>query len=156
MVSLHPNKTIQVTITPRVQKNYLLITALVIGSFGPVFSLGAWESTSLPAQFTLDLLNFPLDKVQHFHEPTTRFLSALTGGFLLGWGITIAGLRQWVFDFNPEGVRKTVVAGIMAWCIADSTGSVLAGANSNVFFNLLVLVLTIGPLYKKASLTPNS
>ena len=34
-----------------------------------------------------------------------RFLSALTGGFLFGWGILIACLRQWVYDLAPDPTR---------------------------------------------------
>lgn len=132
-------------------KNYLLFTAFIIGSFGPVFLLGSTNQTAAAANFTLDLLDFPLDGVQILNTPTSHFLSALTGGFLFGWGITILGLRQWVFDSNPEGVRKAIVAGIIAWCCLDSLGSALAGATSNVFFNLLVLTAAIGPLWKKSN-----
>lgn len=133
------------------QKNYLLFTAFIIGSFGPIFMLGSTNKTATAANFTLDLLDFPLDGAQTLSTPTSHFLSAHTGGFLFGWGITILGLRQWVFDSNPDGVRKAIVTGIIAWCCLDSLGSVLAGATSNVLFNLAVLTAAIGPLWKKSN-----
>ncbi|WP_027001470.1 hypothetical protein [Hugenholtzia roseola] len=131
-------------------KFYLLITAFVIASFAPVFFLGTMLNTSEPARWTLDLLAFPLDGSQDYQAPTTRFLSALTGGFLLGWGITILGLRHWVYDLAPEGVRKSVVLGTVAWFCLDSAGSIAAGHLSNAFFNVLVLLVAIAPFYKPA------
>ena len=101
-------------------KFWLLITAFVIWSFGPVFFLGTMPATAEPARLTLDLLSWPLDGMQTFADPDTRFLSALTGGFLLGWGIMILGLRAWVYDAAPEGVRRAVLAGLLAWFVLDT------------------------------------
>ena len=129
-------------------KNYLLVTAFVIASFGPVFFLGTMLATSEPARWTLDFLSWPLDGAQQYDAPTTRFLSALTGGFLLGWGVMVLGLRRWVYDLAPEGTRKAVLAGLFAWFVFDSSGSYASGNASNVFFNLIVLLLAIGPLWK--------
>ena len=67
-------------------KFWLKITAIVVGSFAPVFFLGAMSATSWGAQMTLDLLSWPIDGQPVWDTPATRFLSALTGGFLLGWG----------------------------------------------------------------------
>ncbi len=128
-------------------RNYLAVTALAIASFGPVFFLGSMWTTSEAARWSLDLLSWPVDEAQQYTDPTTRFLSALTGGFLLGWGVTISCLRQWVYPLAPEGVRKSVVTGILAWFVLDSTGSYLSGNPSNVFFNVLVLLIAVGPLW---------
>lgn len=70
----------------RLHKFWLIITALVVASFGPVFFLGTMAATAEPARWTLDFLSWPLDGAQTYTSPDTRFLSALTGGFLLGWG----------------------------------------------------------------------
>ena len=131
-------------------KFWLLITAFVIWSFGPVFFLGTMPATAEPARWTLDLLSWPLDGVQTFAAPDTRFLSALTGGFLLGWGIMILGLRAWVYDAAPEGVRRAVLAGLLAWFVLDSAGSIASGNPSNALFNVPVLLLAVGPLWRPA------
>ena len=128
-------------------KSYLKVTAFVVGSFGPIFFLGTILSTSEPARWTLDLLSFPVDGLQSYESPTTRFLSALTGGFLLGWGVTIWLLQRWVYDKAPEEVRKTVLSGLLSWCILDSAGSMASGNGFNVIFNLIVLLIAIGPLW---------
>jgi hypothetical protein len=81
---------------------------VVVGAFGPVFFLGTMPSTMEPARFTLDFLSWPIDGNMTYNSPATRFLSALTGGFLLGWGVMIWLLSSWVYDLAPEQVRKTV------------------------------------------------
>lgn len=132
------------------QKSWLKITAFVIFSFAPVFFLGSMEETSEPARITLDILSWPLDDIQTFDEPTTRFLSALAGGFLLGWGMCIWFLQKWVYDKAPEEVRKTIVYSTLFWFILDSSGSILSGNFSNIFFNIGILLIAIGPLWIKA------
>jgi hypothetical protein len=131
-------------------KFWLKITALVIGSFGPVFFLGTMAETMEPARWSLDLLSWPLDGATTYASPDTRFLSALTGGFLLGWGVMIWCLSTWVYDAAPEGVRRAVVTGAVAWFCLDSAGSIASGNASNALFNIPVLLLAVGPLWRPA------
>ncbi len=135
-------------------KLWLKVTALVVGSFGPVFFLGTMEPTLEPARWTLDLLSWPLDGATSYDSPDTRFLSALTGGFLVGWGVTIWCLSTWVYDFAPEGVRKSVVAGAVCWFLVDSAGSIASGNAINAGFNIFFLLLAVGPLWRPATPIP--
>ena len=136
--------------TQAFHKFWLKITAVVIGSFGPVFTLGTMAATREPARLTLDLLSWPVDGATRFADADTHFLSALTGGFLLGWGVTIWCLSAWVHDAAPEGVRKAVLAGTLAWFCLDSLGSILSGNASNALFNVIVLLVAVGPLWRPA------
>lgn len=131
-------------------KFWLKITALVVGSFGPVFFLGTMAATAEPARLTLDLLSFPIDGATTYASADTKFLSALTGGFLLGWGVMIFCLQQWVYDLTPEGVRKSVLVGVLSWFLLDSAGSIASGNASNAVFNVLVLLIAVGPLWLPA------
>lgn len=145
--------------TTTFHKSWLIVTAIVIGFFGPVFALGTTLATSGPAQFTLDLLAWPIDGRQNYDAATTRFLSALTGGFLFGWGVMVLCLRQWVFDAAPGGVRRAVLVAIVAWFALDSAGSIASGNPSNAVFNVVVLAVASGPLWiparDSASPTPD-
>jgi hypothetical protein len=132
-------------------KQWLLVSALVVVSFGPVFAFGSLAATSEPARWTLDLLHWPLDGEQRYADETVRFLSALTGGFLTGWGVLIWCLRRWVYDTAPDGVRRSVLVGMLAWFVVDSVASIAAGAQSNALFNVLVLLSAVGPLWRRAS-----
>lgn len=133
--------------THKFHKFWLKITAVVVGSFGPVFFLGTMRPTLEPARLTLDILSWPVDGGTTYASADTRFLSALTGGFLLGWGVMIWFLSSWVYDAAPEGVRRTVLAGILSWFVLDSLGSIASGNPSNVLFNLVVLLIAVGPLW---------
>ena len=122
----------------------------MIGAFGPVFSLGTMAQTMEPARLTLDLLSWPVDGSPAYIAPDTQFLSALTGGFLLGWGVMIWCLSVWVYDAAPEGVRKTVLTSVLTWFVLDSAGSITSGIAQNVLFNILVLLVAVGPLWRPA------
>ncbi len=137
----------------KTHKFWLQISALVVWSFGPVFFLGTMESTLEPARLTLDLLSWPVDGATTYDSPDVRFLSALTGGFLLGWGILILGLRKWVYDLAPEGVRKSILIGFLFWFVLDSTGSITSGNPSNALFNVLILLVAVGPMWLPAKET---
>ena len=134
--------------TFKMKYNYLYVTAFVIGSFGPIFFLGTMPQFAEPARWSLDLLAWPLDGMQSYGEDSVRFLSALTGGFLLGWGITVFMLARYVFPVAPEPVRKAVVYGLYSWFVLDSLGSVASGHAANVVFNCIVLLVAVGPLWR--------
>ena len=129
---------------------WLHITAIVVGSFGPIFFLGTMPATLEPARFTLDFISWPLDGSSTYAAADTRFLSALAGGFLLGWGVLIWCLAKWAYDQIPEVIRKCVLYSLLAWFILDSTGSVTSGNPSNVVFNTFILLLAVGPLWRPA------
>jgi hypothetical protein len=64
--------------------------------------------------------------------------------------VTIWCLSLWVYDLAPEGVRKSVLFGALAWFIVDSTGSVTSGNAVNVLFNIGFLLVAVGPLWRPA------
>lgn len=136
--------------TREFHKFWLKVTAIVVGSFGPIFFLGTMAATLEPARLTLDILSWPIDGATTYDSPDTRFLSALTGGFLLGWGVMIWCLSAWVYDLAPEQVRRSVLTGTLAWFCLDSAGSIASGNASNAAFNVVVLLIAVGPLWRTA------
>ncbi len=130
-------------------KLYLKITAVLVASFGPICALASIPQFSEPARWTLDLLSWPLDGLQ-VYDPTTRFLSAIAGGFLFGFGIMIWCLSTWVYDKAPEMVRRSVVIGLCSWFVLDSSASIASGNGSNAIFNVVILLMFIGPLWLPA------
>jgi len=130
-------------------KDWLKVTSLVVGSAAPILFLGSMEATMEPARLMIDLISWPLGSVT-YADPDTRFLSAMSGGFLLGWAVMIWCLRAWVYDSAPEGVRKSVLVGVLAWFVLDSAGSIASGNAANIVFNIVVLVIAVGPLWRPA------
>ena len=131
-------------------RRWLKFTAFSIGVFGPVFSLGTMPATDEAARLSLDLLSWPIDGATTYEHPDTRFLTALTGGFLFGWGVMVGCLERWVYELAPEAVRRSVLTGLCAWFVLDSLGSIASGNASNTVFNVLVLLLLVGPLWLPA------
>jgi len=134
-------------------KRWLKISALVIGFFGPALTLGTIPATNELARLGLDILTWPVDGFPSYASEEIRFLSALTGGFLVGWGVTIWLLSSLVYDAAPEAVRKSVLYGVLAWFILDSFGSITSGQWPNALWNVLVLLLVVGPMWRPAETT---
>lgn len=138
--------------TQKFHKFWLIITAIVVGSFGPIFSLGTTIETSAFPSWTLDVLSWSMG-THNYEAPTTRFLTALTGGFLFGFGMCILLLQKWVYDKAPNETRKAVVGGLLSWCILDSIGSITSGNSINAFFNVIVILIAVGPLWRPAKIS---
>ncbi|MEZ5559173.1 MAG: hypothetical protein R3E86_11630 [Pseudomonadales bacterium] len=129
---------------------WLKVSAVIIAAFGPVLFFGTMPDFNEPARLALDILAWPIDGFPSYQSREIWFLSALTGGFLMGWGATIWCLSVWVYDSAPEGVRKSVVTGTCCWFLLDSAGSITSGNAMNAVFNVLVLILVVGPLWRPA------
>ena len=136
--------------THAVHKFWLKISAIVIGFFGPALTLGTIPATNELARLGLDILTWPLDGFPDYKSEEIRFLSALTGGFLVGWAVTIWSLSNLAYDHAPEAVRRSVVYGACAWFAFDSFGSITSGQWPNALWNILVLLMVVGPMWRPA------
>lgn len=135
----------------KTHKLYLKISAVLVMLYGPIFFLGTFDATVEPIRFSADFLAWPVDGAQTYDHPDTRFVGALAGGFLLGWGVLIWRLSGEIYDAAPEAVRRAVVSGFIAWFVLDSAGSITSGHASNALFNVIILILFIGPLWRPAN-----
>lgn len=134
----------------KAHKTYLKISAVLVMLYGPIFFLGTMDATVEPIRFTADLLAWPIDGAQTYDHSDTRFIGALAGGFLLGWGALIWMLSGKPYDAAPESIRRAVVTGFVAWFVLDSAGSITSGHGSNALFNVIFLILFVGPLWRPA------
>ena len=134
----------------RLHKTWLLVSSAVILGLAPVFFLATLPQGAGLATAMIDLADWPLDGGSVLEGSAIRFVSALSSGFMVGWGITVLLLALWVYDQAPEAVRRTVLTGILAWFVTDSTGSILSGYPINALFNVGFLLLAVGPLWRPA------
>jgi len=142
--------------THAVHKFWLKISAITVGFFGPVLTLGTIPALNEPARLGLALLTWPVDGFPTFEPPEMWFLAALTGGFLVGWGVMIWCMSIWLHDVAPEAVRKSLVVSVCAWFIIDSTGSITSGNWPNALWNVLVILIIIGPMWQPATIQSSS
>ncbi|WP_299729446.1 hypothetical protein [uncultured Tateyamaria sp.] len=133
--------------TQATHKMWLKVSAVLIAGFGPLLTLATMPALNEPARWTLDLLTWPLDGFPSYAAPEIWFLSALTGGFLVGWGVMVWCLSIWVHDHAPEQVRKALVVSALCWFVLDSFGSITSGNWPNAVCNIVVLLLVIGPMW---------
>ena len=56
-------------------------------------------------------------------------------------------LSSFVYDLAPEMTRRSVLAGLVAWFLLDSAGSIASGNPSNAAFNVVVLAAAAGPMW---------
>lgn len=134
-------------------KSWLKVSAIVVGFFGPALTLGTIPATNELARLGLDILTSPVDSFPSYDSEEIRFLFALTGGFLVGWAVMIWPLSVHVYDHAPEGVRKLVLYGVLAWFVLDSLASITSGNWPNALWNILVLLAVVGPMWRPAQHT---
>jgi hypothetical protein len=131
-------------------KTWLRLAAVLIACFAPLLFLSTIPGLAGPARLVLDVLAWPVDGFPSYEAADIRFLSALTGGFLLGWGVLVWNLASRVYDLAPEAVRRSHVTGVCAWFLLDSAGSITSGNWPNALWNVLVLLALVGPLWVPA------
>jgi hypothetical protein len=132
--------------THKFYAQYLKISGFLVASFAPICFLGTMPEFAEPGRWTLDLLSYPIDGRESMDDTTARLLAAVLGGFLLGYGVTIWKLSA-VYEKAPELIRKTVVTGLCAWFVLDSSGSIAGGHASNALWNIPILLAFVGPLW---------
>lgn len=137
--------------THAAHKSWLRLSAIVFGCFGPALILGTIPATNELARLGLDILTWPVDGFPDYASEEIRFLSALAGGFLIGWAVMIWNLSEHAHDLAPEAVRRSVVYGACAWFVFDSLGSIASGHRPNVLWNVLVLLVIVGPMWRPAT-----
>lgn len=133
-----------------VHKFWMKFAGAVLALFGLLGFLGTIPETNEPLRWSLDFLAWPLDGFPSYELREIWFLSALAGGFLLGWGVLFWCLSAWVYDLAPEPVRKSLVVSFCSWFALDSLGSVTSGNWPNAVWNVLVILILIGPMWRPA------
>lgn len=134
-------------------KFWMKFSGVALIGFGILGFFGTMPATNEPLRWGLDLLSWPLDGFPSYESREIWFLSALSGGFLTGWGVTMFCVSLWLYDLDGERSRKTVFAGLLGWFLVDSSGSITSGNWENAVWNILVLVILVGPMWRPAQST---
>lgn len=139
--------------TQQFHKFWLKLAGVSLALFGILGFLGTMPATNEPLRWSLDLLAWPLDGFPSYQSREIWFLSALAGGFLMGWGVTVWGMAHWLYDVASEPVRKTFLTGMCSWFLLDSAGSIASGNWPNAVWNIAVLLFLVGPLWKSSKIS---
>lgn len=120
-------------------------STMIVG-FGVLVALGAYPSLNGMIVFLADMMIWPLDDMQTGNSSEFKFLAAVGGATMIGWGITLwvlcgRGLRE-----APELSKSIIYVSITVWFVVDCVGSVFTGAPLNVIGNLGFLAIFLFPL----------
>lgn len=121
-----------------------LAAATVIG-FGLMMAAAAVPSLTAPTALLLDLVFFPVDSSPTMAEPVVRFLSAICGGVLVGWGVSIWLIVTRLLPRDPALARQLILVSVCSWFLVDSCGSILSGGHWNVVGNIGFLLIFLVP-----------
>jgi len=83
----------------------------------------------------LDLAHQPYEGAQPITGKSAHLLNAILGGILVGFGTMIWVVSDKVLRQDYSTGRRLIMVPLMCWYIADSLGSILAGAWFNAVIN---------------------
>lgn len=115
-------------------------SAIVIG-FGLLLAAGAWPPLAAPLVFLADLVIWPLDGLETLAAPETRVFMAISGGVMVGWGVTLWKLADHLMPEHLDAVRSITMTGLYSWFAVDSIGSIAADVPLNALANVSFVVL---------------
>ena len=118
---------------------------------GVLVGLASMPATALPVAFLLDAIFWPVDGLEGVTTPEARLLSAIGGGILIGWGVLLWQLTTRLLPREPALARRLILCSVGIWFVADSAGSLAAGAPLNVVGNVAFLAAFWIPLRRGAA-----
>ena len=120
-------------------------SALVI-AFGGIVALASFPPTAGVVLFLVDLIKWPLDGAQNIDNPEFRFLSAVSGGVMVGWGVLLWLVSTRLYPQDPGLARIMILTSVGVWFVVDGIGSIVSGTALNAVLNISFLVLFTLPL----------
>lgn len=108
---------------------------------GMVIAAAAWPVLAGPVVFLADLIIWPLDGMQTLTAPEARLLMAISGGVMVGWGVTLWKLAGYLMPQDMPAARAITMTGLYCWFGVDSIASIAAGAPINAVANVSFVVL---------------
>lgn len=122
-------------------QSWLKAAAGIVIGVGLILAAGAWPPLAAPLVFLADLIIWPLDGLQTLGASETRVFMAISGGVMVGWGVTLWKLADYLISEHLAAVRSITMTGLYSWFVVDSIGSVAAGVPLNALANVSFVVL---------------
>jgi len=130
---------------------FMMVVAVTFFIYSILWALAPYPSLNLPARLILDLADWPLDNWEAPLDRNTQWLSAIGAGCLAAISIFLGGIVVPAIRKGDTSITRTTMLAMVVWYVIDSTGSVVSGVSSNVFFNSIYLVLVLIPLIRISS-----
>lgn len=139
---------------PDFTTRWLSFMSLFVIGFGLLVALGAHTATAGLTAWLTDLIFFPLDGAETLVASEARLLAAISGGVMVGWGVTLWLVVTRLLPLNALLGRSMLLWGTLSWFIVDSVGSWAAGAPINVALNSVMMLGIVVPAWRIGRLRP--
>ncbi len=124
------------------------ITACIIIFFGLLTVLSAAPALNILYETFADLVIWPATDTHRPLSAETRLTQAIMGGIFTGFGVMWWIAAGKLLEQAPDATLNTLFWGATAWFVADSSGSVLAGAAANVPPNIGFYALLLWAVWR--------
>ena len=129
--------------------NWLKAWVWVVGLFGAVLTLGAFEATAAPVAAIYGLVGGTAPVA----DPAFRFTLALLGAVTVGWALTLAVALDAAHALGGSMWRGLTIA-VLCWYLIDSALSVATGFPLNAVSNTVFLAGFLLPMWRSGFLSP--
>lgn len=131
------------------QARKIRIVAVVTMFFGVLTVASALPALNGVYALFADLVIWPANDMHRPLSAETRLTQAIMGGIFTGFGAMWWAASGALLTKAPAETLRVLFIGATTWFIADSTGSVMAGAAANVPPNIGFYLLFLWSLKKE-------
>lgn len=122
--------------SPAFSANLLRIASLGLMGFALIFATASYSAIDAPAQFVLDLLDWPIDGNHADISRDMRWMASVASGLLLLIGIVYFWIVAPLLAQGNVAVARVAFWATLVWAIVDCAGSYAAGVGSNSLWNI--------------------
>lgn len=127
-------------------QNWLTVFCGAVCLFGVVLAGGAFEATSSPVYFTLDLLN---STGEILLNSAMRFSLAVMGAVTIGWSIILFAAIKAANKLDKQSSKSVwnlITLSVASWYVIDSILSIATGFWLNTIPNTIYMAAFLLPI----------
>lgn len=133
--------------TPKNSAKTVRIVACGFMGFAIVWGLAPYQGINTPAIVLLDILDWPFGDASKTLTNSEMWLSSIGAGLVAAISIMLFGIVAPAIEKLERKTVQVTKLAFVTWYIVDGVGSAASGVASNIFFNTILLVAILVPLY---------
>lgn len=133
--------------TPKNSAKMTLIVAYSFLAFAFVWGLAPYQAINAPARILLDILDWPFGDAAPMLNKSEMWLSSIGAGLVVALSLMLIGIVVPALEQSNKKIIRVTIWAFIAWYIVDGIGSIFSGVPSNVFFNSILLIPLLIPLF---------
>ncbi|MFD0916837.1 hypothetical protein ACFQ14_10495 [Pseudahrensia aquimaris] len=122
--------------SPKLSATVLKLASWSVIAFALLLGTASYAAIDAPAQFVLDLLDWPLDGNHADISRDMRWMASVVSGLLVLLGTMMIWIVAPQVGAGNKPVARVAFWGVAAWAVIDCVGSYAAGVGSNSLWNM--------------------